>query len=221
MLTTTISFFLLGLTFGSGPCIASCGPLLLSYLAGTKKNVAKSVLYYFLFSAARISVYLILGALVYFAGKSIPRGFLRPLGRYLFISSGIFIILLGILMILGKGQGKGICAYLHKKFLEQDKKSIFTLGIITGLAPCAPLIAVFSYIAVISSTWPTSVFYAFSFGAGTVVSPLFLLAVFSGFIPAIGSQKQEVFSRIFALLGGLIIVVLGLRMLFSPFYVGV
>jgi sulfite exporter TauE/SafE len=63
--------------------------------------------------------------------------------------------------------------------------------------------------------------YAFSFGAGTMVSPLFLLAVFSGFIPSIAKEKQEVFSRIFALLGGLIIVVLGLRMLFRSFYGGV
>ena len=49
-----ITFFLLGLSFGSGPCLAACGPLLISYIAGTGKKFKDSVVTYLIFSSARI-----------------------------------------------------------------------------------------------------------------------------------------------------------------------
>lgn len=213
MISLFVSFFLLGLSFGAGPCVAGCGPLLISYLAGTRKNVAKSVAYYLLFSLARVTVYLALGAAVFMAGKFIAEGILAAAAKYIFIAGGIFIIVLGILMVIGKKQGGSFCSFLHRKFLHHDKKSVLILGLVTGISPCAPLLAMFSYAALISKNWTEPLFYALAFGVGTTVSPLLLLAVFAGFIPAVGKGWQGALNRIFAIICGVIIIILGMRLL--------
>ncbi|MFA5357159.1 MAG: sulfite exporter TauE/SafE family protein, partial [Candidatus Omnitrophota bacterium] len=61
--------FLTGVLFGSGPCVASCGPFLISYIAGTRKTAARGVVAYILFSSARVSVYIALGVSVFFLSR--------------------------------------------------------------------------------------------------------------------------------------------------------
>ena len=214
MFSLVLSFFLLGLSFGAGPCMAGCGPLLISYVVGTGKDTEKSVVSYILFSLSRVSVYLVMGVLVFLAGKFITEGLMGAISRYVYIFGGIFIILMGILMIAGKRIEWGICGFLHKKLLERDKKSVLMLGFVTGFAPCAPLLALFSYMALISKSWVTSVIYALSFGVGTIISPLLLLAVFAGLIPALLKDKREAFGRVFNVLCGIIVIILGLRLIF-------
>jgi len=214
MFGSILSFFLLGLSFGAGPCMASCGPLLISYVVGTGKDIEKSVVAYALFSLSRVSVYLALSILVYLAGKFVVEGLMVAVSRYVYIFGGIFIILMGVLMLAGKRIEWGICGFLRKKLLERDKKSVFMLGLVTGFAPCAPLLALFSYVALISKSWGTSLIYAFSFGVGTVISPLLLLAVFAGLIPKFLKDKKEVFGRVFNVLCGIIVIILGLRLIF-------
>ena len=101
MIKTAISIFILGLSFGSGPCLVSCGPLLISYVAGTKKSVLKSISSYLLFSLARVSVYLVLGLLVFFLGKFVFEKF-GLLFKVILLAAGILIILIGVLVSLGK-----------------------------------------------------------------------------------------------------------------------
>ena len=214
MFSLVLSFFLLGLSFGAGPCMASCGPLLISYVVGTGKDTKKSVVAYILFSLSRVSVYLALSILVYLAGKFVVEGLVGTISRYVYIFGGIFIVLMGVLMITGNKIEWGICGFLRKKLLERAKLSVFMLGLVTGFAPCAPLLALFSYMALVSKSWVTSIIYAFSFGIGTVISPLLLLAVFAGLIPAVLKNKREAFGRVFNLLCGIIVIILGLRLIF-------
>lgn len=205
-----ISFFILGLSFGAGPCMASCGPLFISYIAGAGKGILKSLAAYALFSLARICVYLILSLLVFALGKFVIERFISGYSRYLFITAGAFLVLIGALMALGKNPNSRFCGFLREHALARDKKSIFTLGLITGLLPCAPLLAVFSYIILVSRGYPETLFYSFSFGIGTFVSPLIFLVIVAGLIPKylIGSKYE----RAFSLICGLVIIFLGIQL---------
>ena len=214
MLKIIVSLFISGILFGSGPCLASCGPILISYIAGTKKEPIKGLLVYVLFSLSRISVYVLLSLGIFFLGKFTMDRFLGSFSKYLLIIGGVFIIIMGLLIISGKRWESGICCYLYKNVLEHDKKSIAILGVIIGLLPCAPLLVLFSYIGLVSKTWVSSLFYSLAFGMGTFFSPLLLLAIASGFITRLFKNQIIPFQRILSFLCGLIIILLGAQLIY-------
>lgn len=204
VIKTIIGLFILGLSFGSGPCIASCGPVLISYIAGTKKDIIKGLTDYILFSLTRISVYIVLGLLVFFLGRFVMGRFMNAFSKYVLILGGSFIILVGIIMTLGKR-------------LESDNRNIIIMGLVIGFLPCAPLIAILSYIGLISKTWLHSLFYSFSFGIGTFISPLILLVILTGLIPKFILEKKAFYSRVFSFICGLIIIFLGFQLIRRAF----
>jgi sulfite exporter TauE/SafE len=212
----TISFFILGLSFGAGPCIASCGPLLISYIAGTGKGIFKSLMVYILFSLARIFAYLAISLLVFFLGRFVIEKFISSSSKYILVAGGAFFVLIGALMALGKRTNFKLCAFLEKHMLTCDKKSIITFGLIIGLLPCAPLLAIFSYIVLISKSYFETLLYSFSFGMGTFVSPLIFLALASGLIPKYFIGKR--YERIFSLICGLVIIFLGFKLTTQAFF---
>ncbi len=211
-----ISLFLSGILLGSGPCLASCGPILISYIAGTKKNILKGVLTYILFSSARIVVYLILSLMVFLGSFTLER-LLGSFSKFILIIGGSFVILIGILMALGTRLKLPFCRFLGENILGKDKKSIIIMGLLIGLLPCAPLLAVLSYIGLVSKSVFQSLIYAFSFGLGTFASPLLLLSILAGVIPKFLSDKKAIYAQIFSLICGLIIIFLGLNLLKEAF----
>lgn len=213
MLRIIISIFVLGLSFGSGPCLVSCGPLLISYIAATKRNALRAIFVYILFSLARISVYVILSLLVFFLGRFAVENLTAVLSKYIFIVGGIFIGILGVFVAWGQRWESYFCRLIHKHILVQDKKSVFILGLIIGLLPCLPLITILSYIGLISKSWSDSLLYSLSFGLGTFVSPLILLVMLTGLIPKLFLDKQEAYSRYFNLVCGVIMIILGLGLI--------
>jgi len=213
MLRTIASLFILGVSFGSGPCLASCGPLFLSYAAGANKNIPGSLAAYLVFSSARIAVYVLLGVLVYLSGRFFTEQVFAATVRYVFLAGGIFIVFMGILMALGRDLNVPACRFLCEKMLDRDRKSLFTFGLIIGLAPCAPLVALFSYVALMSKTAFLAAVYAFSFGLGTLLSPLALLAVFTGAIPGVLNKFKPAFSRALNIACAVILIVLGAQLI--------
>jgi sulfite exporter TauE/SafE len=212
-----ISLFLTGLLFGSGPCVASCGPFLITYVAGTKKNVARAVIVYFLFSVARISVYAGLGLGVFFLSRFAVDSMLSSLHRYVFVSGGAFIIAIGLFMTLGKRLKFGFWHAWRKNILEHDKKSVLLAGLIIGLLPCAPLLSVLAYVGLVSRTWDASLIYSLSFGVGTLASPLILLTVLAGLIPRILLEKKAEYYPVFSFICGAIIIFLGAQLILRAF----
>ncbi len=219
-----LGFFLSGLLFGSGPCIPSCGSILISYIAGTKKNILKGLIVYSLFSLARIFAYLLLGVAVFFFGRWTLERLLGSFSKWVFILGGGFIALIGLLMVLG-GSLKFFAKFrawlnsseflrrLQKNILEHDKKSIVIFGLVIGLIPCAPLLSLLTYIGLASKTWTQSLLYSFSFGLGTFVSPLILFVILAGIIPQFLIDKGAVYARAFSSICGLIIMFLGMQLI--------
>lgn len=213
MIRITMSLFITGLLFGSGPCIASCGPLLITYIAGTKKNILKGLVTYIIFSLSRVSAYLILALLIFFLGEFMIEQITEEYSKYIFILGGGFIIFVGMIMALGKHLDFGFLKRTEQVILERDIKSIVLFGLIIGFLPCAPLIAIFSYIGLISKTWLSSLMYSLSFGLGTTISPLILLIILTGLIPKLLINRAAIYYRVFNLICGLIIIFLGIQLI--------
>ena len=213
-----VSIFLLGLLFGSGPCLVSCGPMLISYAAGTRKNINAGILFYSLFSLARVLVYLVFSLTIFFLGRlALDNRISGSFSKYLFIIGGAFLILIGFLMAIGRGISLKPCQGLYDNFIEKDNKSAIMLGLIAGLLPCAPLLAVFSYLGLISKSWLLALFYALSFGLGTFISPLVLLTLLAGVMPSLLLKNNKTGERVFNFLCGAILIFLGLRLFWKGF----
>jgi len=210
------SLFILGLSFGAGPCLASCGPLLISYIAARRKNIPKSIITYLLFSVSRILAYIVLGLLVFLSGQLISRIMLNTVPRYFFIGGGAFIVIIGFFTAIGRNSGHKLCLRLQEKFLKRDTLTVLILGLIIGIFPCLPLLSVLSYIGLVSKTWLERLLYGLFFGLGTVVSPLIILAALAGLIPRIIAQNNKLYG-IVNVICGLIIIFLGARLIIRAF----
>lgn len=217
MSKTIFSLFFSGIFFGSGPCLATCGPLLISYIAGTKKRILKGFIAYVLFSFARISIYLFLGLAIFFLGNFAVERFLGNYSKYILIAASSFIILIGFLMALGKRLELEFCNVLEKNVLGHDKKTTVALGLIIGLLPCAPLLAILSYVGLVSKSWMQSLLYSFSFGIGTFLSPLVFLVILASLIPKFLIEKKGIYIQIFNFICGLVVIFLGIQLMKRAF----
>jgi len=211
-----VSFFILGLSFGLGPCLASCGPLLVSYLAGTNKNIFQAVFAYLLFSLSRIFAYTIFGLIFFWLGQFAISYLTEELSRYLYLASGLFIVMLGILVILGKNTKHKICQRLNDSLLKKSNKTTLLLGFFIGVLPCGPLISAFGSMALIAKNWGDIFSYSVFFGLGTVFSPLLLLVIFTGLIPSWMKNANLLIYRIFNLACGVIMIILGIQLISRP-----
>ena len=212
MIKTAISSFILGLSFGWGPCLASCGPLLLAYVAGTQKNVFKGLGAYVIFSLSRVSVYLVLGALFFSLGRLIFEKLSFFYGPIL-ITAGVFVILLGTLMFLGKSISLAPCKFLHRNIVEKDSKSLVILGLVIGILPCAPLLTILTYAGLTAQNAWENLLYILAFSLGTCLSPLLIFVALAGLLPAFLKNTKNNYVKLFNIICGLIIMVMGLQLI--------
>ncbi len=210
MIKTAISLFASGIILGAGPCLASCGPILISFIAATKKSPLGALKSWFIFSASRVFIYAGLGALSGIIGSGIYQLFYwETPGYIIWLIGGIFICLLGILVLLNKNTGSRICQRLHGMFIAKDTKSLVGLGFIMGIFPCAPLIGILSYISMVSIHFYQGILLALAFGLGTMISPLLFLGLATGFIPKFRILQNEKAYLFFQRLAGTILFFLG------------
>ena len=208
-----LSLFLSGLLLGSGPCLATCGPVLISYIAATRQNPKQAILVWLLFSLSRICVYLILSVAIFLLGEFLVKQNIAYVSGYIYFFGGIIIALIGVLTIIGDSKGVGhICSIvseqLNKRLLRIQP---IALGVIMGLLPCAPLLAVLSYIGLVSLAWQQCIFLSLIFGLGTLISPLILLALGAGVVPKLLLNRPRVY-RILRIICGVIIVFFGVQL---------
>jgi len=211
-----LNLFLSGLLFGSGPCIASCGPLLVSFIAGTGRGPLKGLYSYALFSLSRIIAYGMLSLLIFFSGTLGAKSFQANQAKFTLILGGGYCVLVGLLMLFGSNQEPRFYTALKSRLLERGNKSALVMGFIIGMLPCGPLFAVFSYTGLISKSWPESLVFALIFGLGTFLSPLIILSIAAGGVSRI-LPKKPIFQRILSGLCGMVISILGIQLMKGAF----
>ncbi len=167
-----IASFLAGIVALFAPCCITV--LLPAYLASVfreKKNILKMTFVFF----AGISVVIIpigLGA----AGLA---QMFRDFHEELYIFGGLFMLLLAVLSVMGKGISMPLPKRIQAKMDPSNTKSVFVLGVLSGAATscCAPVLAGAMTLAVVSGTFWKALIVVFAYVVG-MTFPLFLTAYF-------------------------------------------
>ncbi len=201
-----------GFTMGWGPCLAYTAPLLLPYIGGTKASWRAGLRIGLMFSLGRILALTILGALATVAFKSINRFFPPHRSGYLYLVTALFMVILGILIVLGKGFRVPFRKIGKKSILDRGSESMLFLGFLIGISPCAPLVAVLTYIACIAENIVSGILYAISFGIGAAFPPIILGAL-------VGILPERIFRtaklrRIFQVVCGVVLILFGLQLIY-------
>ena len=215
---THLQIFAIGFSFGmAGPCLLVCTPILLTYIAGQQTKWRQALSNILIFLLGRLLAYMILG---YLAGLSAE--LLRQFSTSILISffkplAGVIVIILGILVFTGKEPASWACKFMSRKL--SNFSSLFTLGFIIGIFPCAPLLALLFEIALISKTAFAGMFYAFFFGLGTFISGFIVIGGLSGVFSWLPAKllKSKRSNFVFRLICALLLIILGLGLIFGPY----
>lgn len=166
----TISFFvafLAGLLAVLSPCTIAIVPMYFSY--GLKE---KSTLHTFAFFLGFTTVFISLGLIASFLGQSIL--FFQAENSFLIFVAGIFLIIFGIMQVLGKG-----FSFLPVKvFKAKSIPGVFVLGILFafGWTACTgPILGGVLLIASVLGSYVKVSFLMFFYALGNFV-PFFLLS---------------------------------------------
>lgn len=197
---------------GWGPCLAYSAPLLLPYIGGTKKGWKEGLKIGVMFSLGRLLALGILGALAASVFSWINQFFSPQKSGYLYLVTAFFMVVLGIFIILGKGFKIPFGKIINKRILDKGTESMFILGFLIGISPCAPLIAILTYIACIAENIFLGVLYAFSFGIGTAVAPIILGSLVGVFPEKLFKSTKPL--KVFQTFCGIILVLFGFQLIY-------
>ena len=211
-MSNAIQAFILGLTVGFGPCLLLCGPIVISYIAGTKDNWKLGLKVTLIFSISRIIPYLILGFCAGMAGEKLLPLLNIRIYHFIRLIPGIFTILLALLIILGNFSKNPLCQMLDKVFIGNRDVGLIAVGFLMGFMPCVPLAGLLSYITFGIKNPITGVFYSLLFGLGTTIPILPLGGLTGKFTNLIKDSKKIVLSL--KLISGAILLIWGFNLIF-------
>lgn len=214
------SLFVTGLVLGAGPCLLSCGPLLVSYVAAAKLDARGGFRTYLIFSATRLCVYLLFGVLAGLIGEHVVRRILEsPFLGYLFIGCGLWVAVIGLLLTIKRSTHGDRCHdFAHRYKASRDFKSVVLFGLVVSLAPCLPLLAVLGYIALIADSWAKGVIFMTAFGLGTTLSPVLFFILGTGWLSG-RIKEDDPWSRRIRFVAGFVLAYLGIGLAISGFNV--
>lgn len=216
MITAKIiwGLFLTGFVLGYGPCLLSCGPLLLSYISATQPGPGRGLRIYLIFSITRIFVYAVMGILAGLFGQWVIRYFFESVWlKWIFAAFGMFLIVTG--MTLLKKRSTPIaetCGGWFGRYLKNGEPNAVLFSLLISLSPCLPLLGVLGYIVLISDTWLTGLILMSVFGLGTAVSPLIIFCAAAGWLARL-SRRFEFWFFILRVLCAGILVFLGVQLM--------
>lgn len=183
-----------------------CAPLLASYSAVFKKGFKKSLISYLVFSTCKIIGYIILALIWTKVINLFSNHLIQKFAVFFYNLLAAFIILIGITTIFyKKDKPNSFCRIVHRGNIRNTG----LMGFLVGLSPCLPLIGILNYIAIISPNLTSAAVLSFTFGLGTMISPLLLIVTFSAKISQIFSRNKRI-EKIIKITGGLALIFLGL-----------
>lgn len=211
-------------------CVSMCGPMVVTYaLKGTEDGtVAQRVVPNLAYQAAKIVSYMLVGLLLGAVGSAFDLDAIRP---YVMLVAGAFMIVLALGMT-GRVPWAARFTPRPPKFLvraftavrrkavtdaERDRSTLatpITFGLLTGLMPCAPLMAA-QLNAAASGSAINGAIAMFAFGLGT--APLMLgFGTASSLIPRKLKERVMVALAVVVLVFGVTYLNRGAMLLGSP-----
>ena len=214
MLSDSIKLIIAGFVMGWGPCLTYTAPLLLPYIGATKRTWQGGLQTGIVFSIGRLLALAILGGLVTVAFSRINQFFPPQRSGWIYGIVSLFMIVMGICIILGKG----FKIPIGNKMLNRGTEGMFLFGFLMGVAPCVPYVAILTYIACVAENDVLAgVWYATVFALGTAIAPI-VLATFMGFIPG-KVLKSFKFFKIFQGVCGVVLILFGFQLLYYVVHV--
>jgi len=209
MLSNALRLLIAGFTMGWGPCLTYTAPLLLPYIGGTKTSWQGGLRVGVVFSIGRLLALSILGGLATVAFSFINQFFPPQKSGWLYLVSALFMIVIGILIILGKGFKTGI----GKSILDKGTTSMLLFGFLMGIAPCVPYVAILTYIACVAENAVLAgILYAAVFAVGTAIAPI-VLGILMGVIPAKLFNPAK-WLRAFQVICGVLLILFGFQLVY-------
>lgn len=208
-LNAYIASLLFGLFYGLGFCASSCLPYLTGYIAGIGAGFRRGIFVTATYNVGRIAAYTLIGWLAYAFKLFLNEATVQSYQKYASLTFGLLTTLVGITILLGKN--KSACPYgkieknpsAHGIAGRMDVRA-FAMGFARGMIVCPPLLAILMYSLSTSTVNPT--LSAFFFGAGTALSPLFLVGGVSGWL----FNKAPLLSKWISMAGAVALIMLGL-----------
>src|SRR3990172_3828449 len=186
-----ITAFLAGMAALLAPCCI--GVLLPSYLASVFRTKTKIFLMTFVYYLGLLTIFVPLGLGVASLGVAFSR-----YHNVIFALGGIFMLILGVSLIVGKTFMLPI--HVKPQLKGHDFGALYILGIFSGIATtcCAPVLAGVLALSVLPGSWLLGGVYSLVFVTGMVV-PLFLLALLAdrtNFLAKFQSLRRRVNYRL-------------------------
>lgn len=211
-------------------CVSMCGPMVVTYaLKGTEDgSVAQRAVPNLAYQGAKIVSYMTVGLLLGAIGSVFNLDAVRP---YVMVVAGLFMVVLALSMT-GRVQWANKLTPRPPKFLfnaiaavrrkavadaEADRSSLatpVTFGLLTGLMPCAPLMAA-QLNAAASGSAINGAIAMFAFGLGTAPL-LFGFGMASSFVPKRFKEKAMIALAVVVLVFGVTYLNRGAVLLGSP-----
>jgi len=210
------TLFVTGLTLGISQCMLSCAPLLALYVAGTAEGWRAGFKAALIFSLSRLLAYTLLGALAGAIGMRLVNYFQEEaFVSWTQFGAAAFLLLLGILIIMGRNLHLHLCQYLSRHTLKNSTFSMALLGFLTGLAPyCAPFLGILTYIAFALRDIALGALCGLAFGLGAaLITPLLVIGPLAGILPKL--FKNPLLLETFKRASGVILLLLGVRLILT------
>ncbi|MBU1998551.1 MAG: sulfite exporter TauE/SafE family protein [Candidatus Omnitrophota bacterium] len=218
-----IKIFIAGIALGNGPCLFICIPIVLPYIGGLPQQGAGSTGWKTglkltaIFSISRLFAYSLLGFLAVVFYRFVF-GLIGPKGVYLQLILGIFIILMGLFYLFNINQNfilsHRLCSFFRAKVVGKSTLNMILFGLLIGFSPCAPLLAVLTYIAATAKNSLWGLLAGFSFGLGTLATPLIPLGILIGLIVDKIRKSPRVLMAV-RLLSAVILIYFGVRLILA------
>lgn len=213
-LLTSLQIFGIGFSFGiAGPCFLNCAPILITYIAGSKKKWTEALNDISIFLGGRLLAYIILGALAGLSGGLLRHFTNSNLILFFKPLAGIISILLGISVLKIKEPFISECKPSHNKIYNLG--GLFALGFLIGISPCAPLLALLFEITLISKTAFEGMSYGASFGLGTLFSGFLVVGILTGVLNWLPARflKSKISNFVFKITCALLLILFGLSLI--------
>ncbi len=191
---------ILGVLYGLGPCSIFCAPILIPLIITTVRTGKEGIIQVFNFGFGRILAYFFLGGLAGYTGYLFEDLISKKLISIFIVLLGIFILL--VYFFTFKKQSK--CPTL----LARGRELSFLTGLVIGLSPCPPLLALFS-LAALEKSFLIGMGMGLFFGIGSLITPLIIFGFLAGKISSL-----EEFKAIVPIVSGLFLIIFGLIKIF-------
>jgi sulfite exporter TauE/SafE len=207
--------------YGATVCTLTCSPFIAGYIVGSDRGVKRGLWLSVIFNAGRVLTYGALGLAVGLAGSAfLVDGAYAGWGALAF---GGTVAAIGLWIAVRRRPGGcgRVCAdggtpnlvqrmryRLEPREGEGGELSAGLMGLLIGLVPCPPLIALLVFAGSTGSA-ATGMAMGVLFGLGTVISPILIVAGAAGWFSDRIARESPTIRPAVMRLAGLLLVVLG------------